>query len=119
MLDIVVASFGSKVPDEEAHRVARLLQPLVGPATAVLCAEQMLVGGRGIGVGDDDVGREPLARCEPHAGRPTPIDLDLGDGGVGIGKIDSAGTKYKGKIDSIIAQMKSGKITPPTTVKYK
>jgi basic membrane protein A len=41
------------------------------------------------------------------------------NGGVGIGKIDAAGAPFTAKINKVIAQMKSGKITPPTTVKYK
>jgi basic membrane protein A and related proteins len=47
------------------------------------------------------------------------LQEDINNGGVGIGKIDSAGAPYASKINSIIAQMKSGKIKPPTVIKFK
>ena len=47
------------------------------------------------------------------------LQEDINDGGVGIGKIDAAGASYASKINGIIADMKSGKIKPPTTVAVK
>jgi basic membrane protein A len=47
------------------------------------------------------------------------LQENINNGGVGIGKIDAAGSKYASKIKTIIAEMKSGKIKPPTAVKYK
>jgi basic membrane protein A len=47
------------------------------------------------------------------------LQEDITNGGVGIGKIDSAGASYTSKINQIIAQMKSGKIKPPTAVQVK
>jgi basic membrane lipoprotein Med (substrate-binding protein (PBP1-ABC) superfamily) len=47
------------------------------------------------------------------------LQEDINNGGVGIGKIDSAGAPFASKINSIIAQMKSGKIKPPTVIKFK
>jgi basic membrane protein A and related proteins len=46
------------------------------------------------------------------------LQENITNGGVGIGKIDSAGAQFKGKIQQIISEMKSGKIKPPTTIKY-
>ena len=42
------------------------------------------------------------------------LQEDISNGGVGIGKIDAAGAPYKAQIAKIIAEMKSGKIVPPT-----
>jgi basic membrane protein A len=42
------------------------------------------------------------------------LQENLADGGVGIGKIDAAGAPYKAQVNAIIAQIKSGKIVPPT-----
>jgi basic membrane protein A len=42
------------------------------------------------------------------------LQENINDGGVGIGKIDSAGAPYKAQIATIIAEMKDGKIVPPT-----
>jgi basic membrane protein A and related proteins len=47
------------------------------------------------------------------------LQEDISNGGVGIGKIDSIGMPFSSKINSIIAQMKSGKIKPPTVIKFK
>jgi basic membrane protein A len=44
------------------------------------------------------------------------LQENLSNGGVGIGKIDAAGAPFKAKVDSIIAQIKSGAIKPPTTL---
>jgi basic membrane protein A len=44
------------------------------------------------------------------------LQENINDGGVGIGKIDAAGSQWKGQIDKIISEMKSGKIKPPTTL---
>jgi basic membrane protein A len=46
------------------------------------------------------------------------LQEDITNGGVGIGKIDAAGQPYASKIASIIAEMKSGKIKPPTTIEF-
>ena len=47
------------------------------------------------------------------------LQEDINNGGVGIGKIDAAGQPYASQIDNIIAEMKSGKIKPPTTLLVK
>ena len=47
------------------------------------------------------------------------LQEDISNGGVGIGKIDAAGQPYASKIAAIIAQLKSGKIKPPTTIEFK
>jgi basic membrane protein A and related proteins len=47
------------------------------------------------------------------------LQEDINNGGVGIGKIDSAGAPFASKINSVISQMKSGKIKPPTVIKFK
>jgi basic membrane protein A and related proteins len=44
------------------------------------------------------------------------LQENIKNGGVGIGKIGPAGQKYSSQIDNIISEMKSGKITPPTTL---
>jgi len=46
------------------------------------------------------------------------LQENITNGGVGIGKIDSAGAQFTGKIQQIISEMKSGKIKPPTMIKY-
>jgi basic membrane protein A len=47
------------------------------------------------------------------------LQENINNGGVGIGTIDAAGAPYKSKIETIIAEMKSGKIKPPTTLLVK
>jgi basic membrane protein A and related proteins len=47
------------------------------------------------------------------------LQENINNGGVGIGKIDSAGAPYAAQIQNIIAEMKSGKINPPTTLLVK
>jgi basic membrane protein A len=44
------------------------------------------------------------------------LQENINNGGVGIGKIGPAGAQYQSQINNIIAQMKSGKINPPTTL---
>ena len=44
------------------------------------------------------------------------LQENINNGGVGIGKIGPAGAQYTAQINNIIAQMKSGKINPPTTL---
>jgi basic membrane protein A and related proteins len=46
------------------------------------------------------------------------LQEDITNGGVGIGKIDATGMPFASKINSVIAQMKSGKIKPPTKIKF-
>ena len=45
--------------------------------------QQVAVQVSRVGVGDDDVRRQPLAVGQQHAPRPTALDEDLGDGGTG------------------------------------
>ena len=47
------------------------------------------------------------------------LQENINNGGVGIGKINAAGQPYASQIDNIIAEMKSGKIKPPTTLLVK
>jgi basic membrane protein A len=53
-----------------------------------------------------------------HGKYSSNLQENITNGGVGIGKIDSAGAQFKGKVNQIINEMKSGKIKPPTTIKY-
>ena len=47
------------------------------------------------------------------------LQENINNGGVGIGKIGPAGAKYEAQINDIIAEMKSGKINPPTALIVK
>jgi basic membrane protein A len=47
------------------------------------------------------------------------LQEDINNGGVGIGKIDATGKPFEPQVEKVIAQMKSGKIKPPTVVKFK
>ena len=47
------------------------------------------------------------------------LQENISNGGVGIGKIGPAGTQYTAQINNIIAEMKSGKVNPPTTLLVK
>jgi basic membrane protein A len=47
------------------------------------------------------------------------LQENIANGGVGIGKIDAAGAPYAAKVNSIIAEIKAGKIKPPTTLLVK
>ena len=47
------------------------------------------------------------------------LQENISNGGVGIGKIGAAGAQYAAQINNIIAEMKSGKIKPPTTLLVK
>jgi len=47
------------------------------------------------------------------------LQENINNGGVGIGKIGPAGAQYAGQIQNIIAEMKSGKINPPTNLLVK
>jgi basic membrane protein A len=47
------------------------------------------------------------------------LQENINNGGVGIGTIGPAGAKYEAQINQIIAEMKSGKINPPTAMIVK
>jgi len=47
------------------------------------------------------------------------LQENINNGGVGIGKIGPAGAPFEAQIDTIIAEMKSGKINPPTALLVK
>ena len=47
------------------------------------------------------------------------LQENINNGGVGIGKIGPAGAQFESQIDNIIAEMKSGKINPPTALIVK
>jgi basic membrane protein A and related proteins len=47
------------------------------------------------------------------------LQENINNGGVGIGKIGPAGAAYAAQINNIIAEMKSGKINPPTALLVK
>jgi len=79
--DVWVLPAGAEVPDEQAHRVARLGEPLGRPPAAVRGGEQRVVGRRRVGVGDDDPRGDRLAAGEPDADGAPVLDQDLGDGG--------------------------------------
>ena len=44
------------------------------------------------------------------------LQENISNGGVGIGKIDAAGAPFTAQVDKVIAELKAGKITPPTTL---
>jgi len=44
------------------------------------------------------------------------LQENINNGGVGIGKIDAAGAPFKAKVEHVIAEMKAGKIKPPTKI---
>ena len=46
------------------------------------------------------------------------LQEDINNGGVGIGKIDATGQPFASQLNGVIAKMKSGKIKPPTKIKY-
>jgi basic membrane protein A len=47
------------------------------------------------------------------------LQENINNGGVGIGKIDAAGQPYAAQLNKVIADMKAGKIVPPTTIAVK
>jgi basic membrane protein A and related proteins len=47
------------------------------------------------------------------------LEENIQNGGVGIGKIGPAGAQYQAQINQILAEMKSGKINPPSAVIVK
>jgi len=47
------------------------------------------------------------------------LQENINNGGVGIGKIGPAGSQFESQIDTVIADMKSGKINPPTALIVK
>jgi basic membrane protein A and related proteins len=47
------------------------------------------------------------------------LQENINNGGVGIGKIGPAGAQFASQINNIIAEMKSGKINPPTALIVK
>ncbi len=47
------------------------------------------------------------------------LQENINDGGVGIGKIDPAGAPFTAQVNNVIAEMKSGKVNPPTTLLVK
>jgi len=47
------------------------------------------------------------------------LQENINNGGVGIGKIGPAGAQFESQVDNVIAEMKSGKITPPTALIVK
>jgi basic membrane protein A and related proteins len=47
------------------------------------------------------------------------LEENMKNGGVGIGKIGPAGTAFASQVNSVITQIKDGKITPPTTLIVK
>jgi basic membrane protein A len=47
------------------------------------------------------------------------LEENINNGGVGIGKIDSAGQPFASQVENVISEMKSGKIKPTTTVAVK
>jgi basic membrane protein A len=44
------------------------------------------------------------------------LQENISNGGVGIGHIGPAGQQFASQVDNVISEMKSGKITPPTTL---
>ena len=76
VVDRIVPLAGAEVPDKQAHRIARLLDLPVGPALARVVTQQLGIGPADIGVGDDDIGADGLARGQGHAGGAAFRDLD-------------------------------------------
>ena len=72
-----VLAAGAEVPDEQAHRVARLVQAAVGPAMAVLAGQQVAVGPGRIGVGHHHVRGQAAAVGQANAAGGPVLDQDL------------------------------------------
>ena len=79
---IRVLPLSSEVPHEQAHRVTGLLQLAVGPAAAGRVRHEVPVRPRGVGVRDDDVGRDHLPIPQSYSGRLAVLHQDLGHVGV-------------------------------------
>jgi basic membrane protein A and related proteins len=47
------------------------------------------------------------------------LQENINNGGVGLGKIGPAGTSFESQVNNVISEIKSGKITPPTTLIVK
>ena len=47
------------------------------------------------------------------------LQENINNGGVGIGKIGPAGAAFESQVDNVIAEMKSGKVNPPTALIVK
>jgi basic membrane protein A and related proteins len=66
-----------------------------------------------------DVGVFTAAKDLMHGKFASNLQEDINNGGVGIGKIDAAGQPFEAQVNKVIAEMKSGKIKPPTVIKFK
>ena len=82
VIHILEAPVSAEIPDKQAHREFRALDLRIRPALARVLAQQLHVGEGDIGVGDDDVAADRLARGQAHAGRARAIGGDLGDLGI-------------------------------------
>ena len=74
---------GAEIPDEQAHREFCPGDFPVRPAPAFSAAQQLLIGGRGAGVRDHDVGRDDLAAGKLHPGCGIVLDQNFADRRVG------------------------------------
>ena len=73
-----ICALGAEIPDEQAHRVARALDPPVGPAPArVVPAAGGDRSRRESALETTISARDRLAGRQPHAGRAAVRDLDL------------------------------------------
>jgi basic membrane protein A len=66
-----------------------------------------------------DVGVFTATKDLMHGKFSSNLQEDINNGGVGIGKIDSTGQPFAAQVNKVIAEMKSGKIKPPTVIKFK
>jgi hypothetical protein len=78
--DVFVPALGAEVPDEQAHRVASGVDATVGPVRARVLGEEVSIREGRVGVGDHEVGGDPLAvvQHDPHRAllaEPDPGDL--------------------------------------------
>ncbi|EEF25157.1 conserved hypothetical protein, partial [Ricinus communis] len=73
----VVATARAEVPDEQAHRIARVVEAAIGPALAPGGRQQVLVGIGGVGVRHHDIGRQRFAAAQPYAGGAAIVRGDL------------------------------------------
>ena len=67
MRDVSILAPRAEVPDEQAHRIARLLDAPIGPAPAVFGRHQVTIGPGRIGVRDHDIGGNRFAALQAHA----------------------------------------------------
>ena len=79
MRHALISAVCAEIPKEQPHRIARPIEPAVGPAPAMRRRQQLAVGPGGIRIRNDDIGRDRLAGYQPHAGGGALFHRDLGN----------------------------------------